>query len=332
VSIIINMENKNKNKFEDFASHLHDGEREKLTGNIRNDADFKAAEKIFSLREKINQLAHLSLVEEAWKKVEWRLREKNPFWISQNFRLFRYAAIFIVLVALAGIIGKMIFQSPETNKQKIFTEIITSTGEMEEVLLPDSSKVWIGANSSLEYDNGFGQENRDIIFTGEAMFDVEKNDRIPFLVKLDDASVSVHGTKFLVTGYSKAKKNEVVLLEGKIKYHRENQSFILTPGERITDNRLTGETIKDRVEVENYEEWMNGKIYLDNSKLDDLTFLLEQWYGTKFSFRNNSLKTYKFTGVIHKTESLDYNLNIISLTNKVKFQKNEYGIIIISKN
>src|SRR5690606_6666507 len=113
-----------------------------------------------------------------------------------------------------------------------------------------------------------------------------------------------------VTGYSKANKNEVVLLEGKIKYHRENQSFVLTPGERITDNRLTGETIKDRIEVENYKEWMNGKIYLDNNELDDLTFLLEQWYGVKFSFSDNSLKTYKFTGVIHKTESLDYNLNI----------------------
>jgi transmembrane sensor len=124
----------------------------------------------------------------------------------------------------------------------------------------------------------------------------------------------------------------VVLLEGKIKYHRENQSFILTPGERITDNRLTGETIKDRVELENYKEWMNGKIYLNNSKLDDLTFLLEQWYGVEFSFSDNSMKTYKFTGVIHKTESLGYNLNIISLTNKVKFQKDEHGIIIMSKN
>jgi len=199
---------------------------------------------------------------------------------------------------------------------------------MKEVLLPDGSNVWIGANSSLKYDNGFGQENRDIIFTGEAMFNVEKDDRIPFLVKLDDASVSVHGTKFLVTGYSAGNKNEIVLLEGKIKYHRKNQLFNLSPGERIFDNRLTGETIKDRIELENYREWMNGKVYLDNSELYDLTFLLEQWYEAKFTFGNKGLKNYKFTGVIDKRESLDYNLNIISLTNKVKFQKNEHGIVI----
>jgi ferric-dicitrate binding protein FerR (iron transport regulator) len=324
------MGNKNKNKYEDFASYFHDEKEKKLTDNVRSDADFKVTQKIYNLHEKVGLLRHLSQVEDAWKKIEWKLKEKNPFWISRNFRAFRYAAIFIVLIALAGVVGIFLFQSPQNDTKEIFTEIITSTGEMKEVSLPDGSNVWIGANSILKYDNGFGQENRDIIFSGEAMFDVEKDDRIPFLVKLDDASVKVHGTKFLVTGYSAGNKNEIILLEGKIKYHRKNQAYNLSPGERISDNRLTGETIKDQIELENYREWMNGKIYLDNSELDDLTFLLEQWYEAKFTFGNEGLKNYKFTGVIDKRESLDYNLNIISLTNKVKFQKYEHGIVIIN--
>jgi len=82
--------------------------------------------------------------------------------------------------------------------------------------------------------------------------------------------------------------------------------------------------------MENYMEWMNGKIYFDNSELDDLIFLLEQWYEAKFTFGNESLKSYMFTGVIDKRQSLDYNLNIISLTNKVKFKINEHGMIFIN--
>lgn len=330
MSVIVEMENKNNKKYENFASYFHDEKGKELTDNVRSDANFKATQKIYNLREKVGLLTHLTQVENAWKKIELRLQVKNSFWISRNFRVFRYAAIFIILIALAGVGGILLFQSPQNDTKKIFTEIITSTGEMKEVSLPDGSNVWIGANSFLKYDNGFGQENRDIIFSGEALFDIEKSDMLSFQVKLDDASVSVHSTKFLVTAYSAGNRNEIILLEGKIKYHRTNQSFYLSPGERISDNRLTGETIKDRIELENYKEWMNGKIYLDNSELFDLTFLLEQWYEPKFTFGNESLKNYKFTGVIDKRESLDYNLNIISLTNRVKFQKNEHGIVIIN--
>lgn len=324
------MKNINKNKYEDFASYFHNEEEIELTDDVCSNVDFKATQKIFNLQEKVVVLAHLTQVEDAWKKVGLRLKEKNSFWISRNLKTFRYAAIFIVLVALAGIAGIILFQSPQNAEMTIFTEIITSRGEMKEVLLPDGSKVWIGANSILKFDNGFGKDNREIIFNGEAMFDVEKDAMLSFLVKLDDASVKVHGTKFLVTGYSTGIKNEIVLLKGKVEYFIRNKSFLLSPGERIIDNFTTGKTIKDRIELGNYKEWVNGKIYFDNSELDNLTFLLEQWYEAKFTFGNESLKNYKFTGVIDKRESLDYNLNIISLTNKVKFQKNEHGIVVIN--
>lgn len=324
------MGNKDKNKYEDFASHFHDEQRIELTDNVRNDADFKATGKIYSLREKVNSLSHLTQEDVAWRRIQSEVKERKSFRISPNPIFFRYAAIFIFLITLAGVSGIILFQSQQSGSKEIFTEIITATGEMKEVLLPDGSKVWIGANSSLKYNNGFGEENRGIIFNGEALFDVEKNDKLSFQIKLDDASVSVHGTKFLVTGYSAGKKNEIVLLEGKVKYQRNSHSFILLPGERVTDNQMTGETIKELINIENYNKWINGNIFLDNSELDNLIFLLEQWYKAKFTFSNDGLKKYKFTGIIDKTKSLDYNLHIISLTNKVKFQKNEQGILIIN--
>jgi len=326
------MENKNQNKFEYFASLLHDKEESEVNEDVSSDLDFKATNKIYRYLDKVILLAKLSNAEDAWKKIEWKLREKNSFLPAQNFRFFRYAAILFVLVALAGITSNMIFKALQPNKQDTFIEFVSSSGEMKEVVLPDGSKVWMGANSVLKYNNGFGNINRDIIFNGEAMFEVVKDDLLYFAVKLDNASIKVYGTKFLVTDYPLRNKKEVVLLEGNIKYNQANQEFFMLPGERLTANRLTGDISKDTIILENYNEWVNGKVYFENNDLYDLVFLLEKWYGVEFSFSSNNLKAYKFTGVIKKTETLDYNINNIAFTNKVKFQKKGNRIIISNEN
>ncbi len=102
----------------------------------------------------------------------------------------------------------------------------------------------------------------------------------------------------------------------------------MLPGERLTDSRLTGELALEQIDVAHYNNWTRGKVYLDNEELGDLAFLLEQWYGVNFVFSNESLKRYKFSGMINKEKPLEYTLKIIALTNKVKFKKGENGIMI----
>ncbi|MGV8095145.1 MAG: FecR family protein [Mangrovibacterium sp.] len=322
------MENKSKNKFEVIASHFHDEDHGNAVKDLRDDADLKAVGKIYSLREKVDQLAHLDRVEDAQVKVDRRLRSRSKSVMSRNFKVFRYAAVIFILVALTGVLGIMTYRSLLPEKKEIITKIVSSTGEMKEMVLPDGTKVWLGANSTMKYDEQFGEKNREVMFNGEAMFDVVKNEKLSFLVKLENAFIQVHGTKFLVTSYSERNKNEVILFEGKVKYHQKDQAIFISPGERLTDNQLTGEIVRDQVDLKNYNDWINGKVYLDNKELGDLAFLLEQWYGVKFVFSNDSLTAYKFTGIINKEKPLDYVLKIITLTNKVKFKKEGEKIMI----
>ena len=206
--------------------------------------------------------------------------------------------------------------------------VASSTGEMKEVVLPDGTKIWLGANSTLKYDERFGDKNREVIFNGEAMFDVVKDEKLSFVVNLENASIQVHGTRFLVTGYSERSKSEIVLLEGKVKYQQNDQTVFMSPGERLTGDRLTGEIIREQIDTAHYQDWDEGKVYLDNRELSDLIFMLEKWYGVKFVFSNDNLKSYKFTGFINKEKPLDYVLKIITLTNKVKFKKEGEKIMI----
>jgi len=321
------MENQNENKFEVIASYLHGEEGGDVLKDLHDDADFKAVKRIYAQREKVRLLSRLSRIADAKKKVDQRLR-RRPELLAKKQKQFRYAAVFLVLVALAGVFGRMIYQFSLSEKKESITGFASSTGEIKELDLPDGTKVWLGSNSTLKYNNHFGTDNRTVTFGGEAMFDVAKDEKLAFLVKIENASIKVHGTRFLVTSYSKGGRNEIILLRGQVEYLRQGQNYFMFPGQRISDNRYSGKIVFDHVDLDHYDDWVKGKIYVDHEMLGELAFSLEQWYGVKFIFSNDSLKTYKFTGTINKDKPLDYTLNVITLTNKVKFKKGENGITI----
>ena len=92
-----------------------------------------------------------------------------------------------------------------------------------------------------------------------------------------------------------------------------------------------GNMEKEKVNPEEYTSWKGGKIYYDNEKLINITLQLERWYEVKFKFENENAKSYRFTGVINKSKSLKYVLNLIQEINKVKFETNKEQIIIKDK-
>lgn len=321
------MEDESKNKFEDFAAYLHGENSPDLVSFSQDDTDFKAAEQINLLKEKVNLLDKLTRIEDVRKNIEIQFKRKSSSRILR-YKIMRYAAGLLILLGLFGVLGKMLSDSFRSKSQDKFTEIVSSVGEIKEVVTPDGTKIWLGSNSTIKYASDFGSQNRNVIFSGEAMFDVAKDRAHPFSVAIENASIRVHGTKFILTSYSTGFENEVILLEGKVEYQIKNKSIIISAGEHMINKQQTNETFINKVNSNNYGDWVNGRVYLDNKELSGLAFMLEQWYGTRFIFEKDSLKTFKFTGLINKEKPLAYNLMIIESTNKVKFKKGENGLII----
>ncbi len=102
----------------------------------------------------------------------------------------------------------------------IGTFTIASQGEVQKVLLPDSSTVWLNANSSITYTEDFGTAERRISLEGEAFFDVRRNEKVPFIVATQGAFVRVLGTSFNL----KQENGEVTLAveEGVVRFTPED--------------------------------------------------------------------------------------------------------------
>jgi ferric-dicitrate binding protein FerR (iron transport regulator) len=106
-------------------------------------------------------------------------------------------------------------------------------GQQKELVLPDGSKVWLNAASTLKYPRSFTGGDRIVELSGEAYFEVARNAATPFKVKVRDAQVEVLGTHFNVSGYPDDPGSTTTLLEGMIKIARGAENHILQPGDQV---------------------------------------------------------------------------------------------------
>jgi len=313
-----------KNKWEELAAKMHDEGTDASMPLNTSDADLKIAEQIFEARGKVAQLRNLKSSDEAWKEVRGSITKSRKLWLS----FAKYAAVFVVAVLLTG--GLFLMQTPPTMPDT-FACISAPNGQISNVTLFDGTNVWLNAGSNLKYKQTYGNENREVFLEGEAFFSVTKDKKIPFIVHAGNSAVKVHGTQFNVKAYENDPLIETVLVEGKVEFLSDNESVMMKPGDQLLFSKDSGYVETKAVNTDEFTSWKGGKIYFNNETLLNLTKQLERWYEVSFTFENDRVKNYRFSGVINKDRSLDYTLRIIQEINKVKFKTNKEQIEIMDK-
>ena len=318
------MNNNDQNKFERLASLFHqemmddkDTQNTREGSGISEDADFLAVKKIYEAKDLVSMASEITPPVEAWKKVQFRISRKRLF---KKIAYWQYAAAVVAVVLTIGLFaGKNIrsyFSDPEQ-----FTSIIAPLGEVKNLTLADGTDVWLNSGSILKISSRFDKTNRHIVVDGEVLLKVMKDSKNPFIVSLGNSKVIVHGTTFNVKAYSTEDKYEVVLIEGSVEYVNPQKNIFIETGDRISEIRASGDLVVDQVDTEKYTSWTSGKAYFEKQTLLDLVTVLEKWYDVEFEFTKDDAKSYTFTGVINREQTLDYTLHIIEMTNKVKFVK-----------
>src|SRR5690606_9907042 len=120
--------------------------------------------------------------------------------------------------------GQLFYESvgsADSNGEMMYNTVHTPRGGEYQLALPDGTKVWLNAMSSLRYPVHFSGDVREVELTGEAYFEVSRfqrdNVQLPFIVKTGDQTVEVLGTHFNVKAYPGEKITKTTLLEGKVR-------------------------------------------------------------------------------------------------------------------
>lgn len=212
---------------------------------------------------------------------------------------------------------------------RAFNVIATPRGGQFEVVLPDGSKVWLNAASSLKYPVTFTGNKRKVELSGEGYFEVAKNPSKPFIVTTRGQTVEVLGTHFNINSYPDEKNIKTTLFEGRVQVRNSTHTGMLslTPGEQSvnTSGKLT---LVNHADTDEAIAWKEGKFLFHNTGLTAIMKEISRWYDVDVEYQGK-ISHRHYIGRISRNVPVSQIFEILK-TSGVNFTINGRKIIVRS--
>lgn len=206
--------------------------------------------------------------------------------------------------------------------------LATPRGGQYQVVLPDGTKVWLNAASSLKYPATFTGSERRVELTGEAYFEVAKDPSKPFNVKTASQTVTVLGTHFNINSYTDEGTTKTTLLEGSVRVtNNAGQSVKIIPGEQAI-NTLSYINVNANANVDEAIAWKNGKFMFNNTDLQTIMRQLSRWYDVDVEYQGKAAQKH-YMGRISRNVPVSQIFEILK-TSGLNFTINGRKIIVKS--
>lgn len=181
-------------------------------------------------------------------------------------------------------------------------KVTTPRGGQYKVQLPDGSKVWLNASSSIRFPSVFPASERRVEITGEAYFEVTKDKARPFTVRFNGSEVQVLGTSFNVMAYADERVSKTTLVEGSVAICNEGERALLRPGQQAA--LMPGGRIETAFKpIDEAVAWKEGMFYFKNAGVKDVMRQLSRWYDVEVSYRGE-VPVRQFTGRVSRNVNL----------------------------
>jgi transmembrane sensor len=197
--------------------------------------------------------------------------------------------------------------------------------------LSDGTKVWLNSETILRYPVQFVGNERRVELTGEAFFEVARNEKVPFLVESGTQTVRVLGTEFNISSYKENQFVYTTLVKGSVEVFLKDKPEIrqtLLPNEQSSASRTGTQISKYKVDAYQFTAWKDGRFVFEDQNLVDIMNTLSKWYDVNVVFAREDLRNIRFTGNLPRYANFDEILNKIGKTNEVKFMIENRDIII----
>lgn len=223
---------------------------------------------------------------------------------------------------------KLIYQLLDSaNTTVAYNTITTPRGGQYELTLPDGSRVWLNAASSISFPSTFTGKERRVATTGEVYFEVAKK-HLPFIVATANQEVEVLGTHFNINAYPDEGEIKTTLLEGSVRIAAvaDHKARLLKPGQQALF-RTSGEFIAiQEADTEMAVAWKNGFFKFDKQDIQSVMRQISRWYDIDVVYKGN-IPNDEYVGKIKRSTNVSGVLNILRLS-KLNFKVEEKRIIV----
>lgn len=180
----------------------------------------------------------------------------------------------------------------------------TPKGRQFRLILPDGSKVWLNAASSIKYPTVFTGPERVVEIDGEAYFEIEKYKSRPFRVKVNDATtIEVLGTRFNVNSYEDEEAIKTTLMEGSVRINAYKNLRMLKPGQQAIVTPAQKIEVMNGVDMDKALAWKSGLFNFEDASLEEVMRQLSRWYDLQVVYEKE-IPNIEFAGKMRRDVSL----------------------------
>lgn len=240
-------------------------------------------------------------------------------------------------VAMIGEKGKLSYRMTADSLpvEEVIHKIVTTVGGDYQLVLSDGTKVWLNAESEIDYPIEFLGDKREVFLKGEAYFEVAPDPEKPFIVKTTSMQTRVLGTSFNINAYENEPNVYTTLLTGKVEVmlnKRGNTSpVVLKPAMQLKLDKESGDFSVEKVRVEEITAWRYGVFMFAEDDIEVVTRMLSRWYDVKFVFDGERKGPHTFSGRMSKDDKLNEILKMLTLTGGPEFKIEGNTVHIIEK-
>jgi len=263
----------------------------------------------------------------AWDKVQYTIQEKaNPKVLNFSFRWKK--SMLVAATLIMAFVSYVIIKNtlPENQYQKVYAE-----AEVINIQLNDGSLVDLNIGSSLQFPEFFDSETRTVKLSGEAFFNVARNESKPFVIETNNLNIKVLGTSFNVKVIGESGDEVVTVSSGKVEVWHNNKYLILEKGEAANFIAGTNSLSKLNVLDANYKAWKTKEIEFDNVPLEEVLAIIESVYHVEINVDSEIKMDSLILTADFSHDDLDHVLSSVCRTFNLSYtlQNKKYQIISV---
>ena len=209
----------------------------------------------------------------------------------------------------------------------VYNTLSTPRGGEYQLILPDGTKVWLNASSSIYFPTAFKGKERNVTITGEAYFEVAKNAAMPFNVTVKDVQIQVLGTHFNIMAYDDENSMNTTLLEGSVKISEGSINKMLVPRQQSRINKTGGIKVVD-ADIEEVMAWKNGWFQFNSYDIKEIMREISRWYDVEVVYEGK-IPTGHFSGLVSRGNDISQVLKIMQ-AGGVRFKIEGRKVIVLS--
>ncbi|WP_298741571.1 FecR family protein [uncultured Chitinophaga sp.] len=214
--------------------------------------------------------------------------------------------------------GELVYNNVPAVRTPGYNKLTTPRGGQFKLILPDGSRIWLNAASSITYPLAFGPGERKVAITGEAYLEVAKNAASPFKVLVNGMEIVVLGTKFNINAYTNEPVINTTLLEGAVKIIKGDNSCLLKPGEQLQVSRDGGFSVKNEVDTASVIAWKDGMFSFNDEDIASIMRQVNRWYDAQIVYEARI--PHHFIGTIPRNVQVSRLLTMLELTGRLRFK------------